>query len=68
MTIDIPIETNKRDIPLEFLICMKKNLKSKLKEFEYLNDMVYNSNTKNYKPDSTYKTAFMIMSEHDEIA
>jgi hypothetical protein len=68
MIIEIPIETNNRSIALEFLICKKKDLKTKLKEMSYLNDMVYNSNTKHYKPDANFKNAFMIMSEHDEIA
>jgi hypothetical protein len=68
MTIDIPIDVKDRNVPLEFLICKKRDLKGKLKEFDYLNDMVYNSNTKNYKPDAQFKNAFMVMSEHDEIA
>jgi len=69
ITVDIPMDpANNRTIPIEFLICKKKDLKAKLKEFEYMNDMVYNSNTKHYKPDAQFKNAYMVMSEHDEVA
>jgi len=68
LVIEIPIETNGRELPLEFFICKKKDLKAKLKEMAYLNEMVHNSNTKHYKPDVSLKTAYMVMSEHDEIA
>ena len=68
MTIDIPIDTSSKSLPLEFLIVQKKDLKAKLKEFQYMSDMIYNSNTKHYKPDASFRNPFMIMSEHDEVA
>lgn len=68
--IDMPIELEKgRNLPLEFLIIRRKDLKNKLKEFEYLQNMVHNSNTKNYRPkDLENRNGYLIMSEHDEIA
>jgi hypothetical protein len=69
LTIDIPIDTNSKFLPVEFLIIKKKDLKAKMTEHTYLGDMVYNSNTKHYRPENmASKESFMIMSEHDEVA
>lgn len=67
--IDIPMDLN-FDHPIEFLIIKKKDLKPKLAAMTHLNDFVKNSNTKHYKvgDENMNKNAYMIMSEHDEIA
>jgi hypothetical protein len=69
ITIDIPIELGERTLPLEFLVIRRKELKNKMKAFSHLQDMVHNSNTKNYRPtDINNRNGYLIMSEHDEIA
>jgi hypothetical protein len=71
LVIEIPIDLGGKDLPLEFLICPKKDLKNKMAAFPYLADFVKNSSTKNYKIDESKlgsKNQLMIMSEHDDIA
>jgi len=60
-----------RELPVEFLICQKRDLKGLFQQFPHLEYMVKNSNAKNFKlkeDDLKSKSALMIMSEHDEIA
>ena len=60
-----------KEIPLEFFICRKKELKSKLQTLTHLSNFVRNSNTKNYRlsdEEMMNKNTLVIMSEHDEIA
>lgn len=68
VVIEIPIDIGGREMPLEFLICKKKDLKKRLDAQAYLKDFVGASNTKNYRPEVSDKNAYMIMTEHDEIA
>lgn len=71
LVMEIAIDTGGKDIPLELLICKKKDLKSKMKSIDYLSDFVKNSAAKNYKiadKDMANKNLLAIMSEHDEIA
>ena len=71
MTIEIPMDLDKKEYPIEFFICRRKDLKSKMAAMEYLGDMVKNSNAKNYRLGDKMiqeKNALMIMSEHDEVA
>jgi len=71
LVMEIAIDTNNRDIPLEFFVCRKKDLKSKMKSIDYLSDFVKNASAKNYKiadKDMSNKNLLSIMSEHDEIA
>lgn len=71
MTIEIPMNLDKKEYPIEFFICRRKDLKSKMAAMEYLGDMVKNSNAKNYRLGDKMiqeKNALMIMSEHDEVA
>lgn len=71
LTVEIPIDLGGRDLPLEFFICRRKDLKHKLSQMSYLDDFVKNSNAKNYRLSEKQlqeKNALMIMSEHDEVA
>jgi len=68
LTIDIPIDLAGRNLPLEFYICKRKDLKKKLEELGDGASMIHNSNAKNYRPDSADKNTFVVMSEHDEIS
>lgn len=71
MTIEVPIDLEKREYPVEFFICRRKDLKAKMASMEYLSEMVKNSNAKNYRLGDKMqadKNALMIMSEHDEVA
>jgi hypothetical protein len=68
--LEIPIDLKGRELPLEFLICQKKNLKSLMGEYPHLEGMVKNSNSKHLKQadkDLKSKDSLMIMSEHDEV-
>jgi len=49
LSIDIAIDTGNKEIPLEFLITRKKDLKAKLKSYEYLTEMLKPSTPKHYK-------------------
>jgi len=64
---EIPIELG-RTIPLEFYICRKKQYKKKIEEYSYFKNLLGISNTKHFRPSESNKNAFIIMSEHDEIA
>ena len=55
-------------MPLEFLICKKRELKKRLEAQPHLKEFVGASNAKNYRPDVADNSIYMIMSEHDEIA
>lgn len=71
LTIDVPIDLNGRQMPLDLLICRRKDIKAKLAQFGYMQDTLKNSNTKNYRlsdREMQGKNALMILSEHDEIA
>ena len=69
MVIEIPIDLAGRNLPLEFFICKKKDLKKKLEDLGVGADMIHNSNAKNYRPvNPADKNTFVIMSEHDEIS
>ena len=71
MTVEIPMDLDKKEYPIEFFICRRKDLKSKMAAMEYLGEMVKNSNAKNYRLGDKMaedKNALMIMSEHDEVA
>ena len=71
MTIEIPMNLDSKEYPIEFFICRRKDLKAKMAAMEYLSDMVKNSNAKNYRlgdKEAQDKNALMIMSEHDEVA
>jgi hypothetical protein len=71
VTIDIPIHLSGADIPLEFYICRKKDLKQKMQTLSHLGNFVRTSNTKNYRLSDSQlmdKNSLIIMSEHDEIA
>jgi hypothetical protein len=70
LVIEIPIDLKGRELPLELLICQRKDLKNYLSTYAYLENMVKNSNAKHFKPkdkDLKSKSSLMIMSEHDEI-
>lgn len=49
LVIDIALDTGNKDLPLEFFICRKKDVKLKNKDIEHLKDFVKPSNAKNYK-------------------
>ena len=70
MTIEIPMNLDSREYPIEFFICRRKDLKAKMAAMEYLGEMVKNSNAKNYRlgDKADDKNSLMIMSEHDEVA
>jgi hypothetical protein len=71
MTIEVPINLEGKEFPIEFFVCKRKDLKNKMAAMEYLGDMVKNSNAKNYRLGDKMiqdKNALMIMSEHDEVA
>ena len=69
LVIDLPIDLGSRNLPLEFFICKKKDLKKKLDDLGTGASMIHNSNAKNYRPaNPAYKNTFVIMSEHDEIS
>lgn len=71
LVMEIAVDTGGRDIPLEFLVCRRKDLKSKMKSIEYLADFVKGANAKHYRlsdKELTSKNALAIMAEHDEIA
>jgi hypothetical protein len=58
-------------MPLDLFICRRKDIKTKLAQFGYMQDTLKNSNTKNYRlsdREMQGKNALMILSEHDEIA
>lgn len=70
LTIEAPIDRSK-ELPLEFFICRKKDYKQRMAAKTSLNDMVGNSNAKNYKvleKQPNNKNALKIFSEHDEIS
>ena len=72
ITIEAPIDMGGKEYPMEFLVCKRKDLKSKMAQFDHLDgDFIKNSNAKHYRlgeKDLSKKNALMIMSEHDEIA
>ena len=69
LVIDIPIDLAGRNLPLEFFVCKKKDLKKKLDDLGASSSMIHNSNAKNYRPaNPADKNTFVIMSEHDEIS
>mmetsp|Transcript_24230 Transcript_24230/g.37350 ORF Transcript_24230/g.37350 Transcript_24230/m.37350 type:complete len:201 (-) Transcript_24230:236-838(-) len=71
VVVEIPIHQPNREIPLEFFICKRKDLKTKMNAMTYLGSFVKNSNAKHYRLSDQQmmeKNALMIMSEHDEIA
>jgi hypothetical protein len=71
VTIEVPMDLAGKEMPCEFFICRRKDLKNKMAAMEYLGDMVKNSNAKNYRLGdklAAEKNALMIMSEHDEVA
>ena len=68
VVIEIPIDIGSREMPLEFLICKKRELKKRLEAQPHLKEFVGASNAKNYRPDVADNSIYMIMSEHDEIA
>lgn len=51
LTIEIPIDLNGRDVPIEFYICRRRDWKKKSSENEHLTDYVQVSNAKNYRLD-----------------
>ena len=40
VVLEIPIDLKGRELPLEFLICQKKNLKAMFNEYPHLENMV----------------------------
>ena len=70
LELSIPIDIGNRNLPLEFFICKRKDVKAKLTELAYLKDFVKNANCKNYRiPEAEQnKNTLMIMTEHDEVA
>ena len=71
VTIDVPIDLNGRQMPLDLFICRRKDIKAYMAQFEYMKETLKNSNTKNYRlsdSEQQSKNALMILSEHDEIA
>jgi len=71
LVMEIAVDSGSREIPLEFFVCRRKDLKSKLKSIEYLGDFCKGSNAKNYRlseKEMTNKNALTVMAEHDEIA
>jgi len=70
LVLEIPIDLKGRELPLELLICQRKDLKAYMQQFPHLENMVKNSNSKHFKMkdvDLKSKNLIMIMSEHDEI-
>ena len=53
LTIEVPIDTGKRDIPIEFYMCRRKDWKKKSNELSHLTDMVSIASAKNYKLNET---------------
>ena len=49
LVMEIAIDTGSKDIPLEFFVCKKKDIKAKMKSIDYLQDFVRSSNAKNYR-------------------
>jgi hypothetical protein len=49
MTIEVPMDLQGREFPIEFFICRRKDLKAKMANLEYLGDFVKNSNAKHYR-------------------
>ena len=71
LVMEIPIDTGSREIPLEFFMCRKKDVKTHMKNMEHLSEFVKASNAKNYRiadKDMKNKNLLTILAEHDEIA
>lgn len=71
VTIDVPIDLNGREMPLDLFICRRKDIKAKFAQFAYMQETLKNSNTKHYRlseKEQQNKNALMILCEHDEIA
>jgi hypothetical protein len=69
--VNIPIDLKGRNLPLEFFICRKKDLKSKLATLEYIGRFVRNSQPKHLKlseEETKSKTSLIVMAEHDEVS
>ena len=49
LELNIPIDLGNRQLPLEFFICKRKDLKQKMTELSYLKEHVKNANCKNYR-------------------
>lgn len=49
LVVEVAIDTGKKEVPLEFFVCKRKDVKSKMKSIEYLSDFVRASNAKNYR-------------------
>jgi hypothetical protein len=67
----IPIDLKGRELPMEFFMCKKKDLKNKLGQLSHLGEFVKNSQAKNYRlsdEESKDKHAVMVMAEHDEVS
>ena len=71
VSVEIPVHQTGSEVPLEFFVCRKKDLKAKMNTLTHLGNFVRNSNTKNYRlsdAELLNKNSLIIMSEHDEIA
>jgi hypothetical protein len=70
LELNIPIDLGNRQLPLEFFICKRKDLKQKMTELSYLKEHIKNANCKHYKVSESdqNKNMLMILCEHDEIA
>lgn len=53
LTIEAPIDLGKRETPIEFYICRRKDWKKKSSDLSHLTDMVQIANAKNYKLNET---------------
>ena len=68
---NLPIDLKDKELPLEFFICKKKDLKQRMTMMTHLSEFVRNSNAKHYRlgdKEAGDKNTLMIMAEHDEVA
>ena len=70
LTMEIPIDLKGRELPLEFLVVPKKDLKSFYNTYQYAESMLKSSNSKHLKyseQEQLQKSSVLVMSEHDEV-
>jgi hypothetical protein len=75
--IDIPIQvaahqlpdgSSSSSIPVEFLLCKKREQKSIFSSFPYLKNFLSPTNTKNFKPDPKDSNSLVVLCESEEAA
>ena len=70
LRVEIPFDLKGRELPLEFLVIPKKDLKPFYQTHFYAENMLRSSNAKNLKyteQEQKSKSSLLVMSEHDEI-